>query len=98
MEGNNYVSKVTAEVGEFYQDQSCPKINISIIINSDIAQQAKQQLEVSTGGNVDTEFAIVLGFPCELGHEEAVKSALDTVLSDINYKGNLFKGPRRDIS
>ena len=47
---------------------------------------------------MDTEFAIVLGFPCELGHEEAVKSALDTVLSDINYKGNLFKGPRRDIS
>jgi hypothetical protein len=40
---------------------------VSLIINAEATQQTRQELDMATGGNVDTDYAVVLGFPCEIG-------------------------------
>jgi len=50
-----------------------------------------------TGGDVNTEFSIVLVWNVTEGSEEGVKAWFDKVLSDESYEGKFLKGPRRDI-
>ena len=79
------------------EGDNCTEVHVCLDVNKQKADAALERLNDLTGGNVDTEWSVVVELDCAKGGEETLKKTFDYLLTDKDCKLEVFKGPRRDI-
>ena len=97
MAEENNVSQFSVDIGTFEEDENCPKVQLCVDINTEIANETQQTLLAGVLSKDFTEFSVALALSAVEGREDDLKGCLDAVFSDPNYAGKIAKPMRKDI-
>ncbi len=91
MEENNNLFRISVNVGNFIATEKSPELHCCIDVNNQITDEKMQKCIDLGVPKKFCEFSYLTKFNVEEGQEEDVKMALDTLLNDAKFDGNLLK-------